>query len=115
MTQAGELRHRVQVMTMTDARDELGGRTNAPALVATLWAKVAPTGGSSSFKQGRMESTCTHLVTFRATDLVKAGHVIRLGNSLEATRWLRVDSTERRQERGWWLECSCTEVPTWPG
>jgi len=109
------LRNRVQVMAMTDARDEVGGRTNTPALVATLWAKVTPLGGSSAFKNGRMESTVTHLVTFRATDLVKAGHVIRLGNSLEASRWLRIDSLTRKQERGWWIEATCTEVPTWPG
>lgn len=114
MTTAGSLNKRVQVMTMTDARDELGGRSNTPALVATLWARVTPTGGSAAYATGRMESSRTHLVTFRMTELVKPGHVIRLGNSVEDTRWLRIETVARKHEAEWWLECDCLELPTWP-
>lgn len=52
--QAGQLRHRVTLQTVTETRDAVGGLVESWATTATLWAAVEPLRGREFF-QARAE------------------------------------------------------------
>lgn len=106
----GELRHRVKILEVSGALDELGGRTNNTIELGSFWAGVQPLGGSSSFRYGRFENSKTHLVTMRGNSVAKPGRVVLF----EDSRWLRIDNVTRVGEETWWLELECVEVPSFP-
>lgn len=115
MPNLGELNKRVRVLQRSDVRDEVGGITNTPTLVATLWAKVVPVGTGNSYQDGRLESNRTHVVTFRSNEVVKVGHMLQVPvPEGQPQRYLRVMGVKRVRELEWWLECDCEERDSWP-
>lgn len=66
-TTIGRLRHRLKVQTLTESRDEFGGR-GAEEWVdepGTVRGEVEPTGGRELFQNGGVQAQATHRVKMR--------------------------------------------------
>ena len=61
----GWLRHRVTIESAAGAPDGAGGETVIWDTLATLWARVEPTGASERIVAGHLSGVVTHDVTIR--------------------------------------------------
>lgn len=62
----GRMRHRVQVQTLTESRDEFGGKAGDTwADGDIVRAEVEPTGGRELFQNGGVQAQATHRVRMR--------------------------------------------------
>ena len=63
---AGNLRHRVQIQSVTQTRDAFGGHTNAWATDATVWGSVEPLEGKELTEAQAVNARATVRVRIRA-------------------------------------------------
>ena len=68
MTEPGNLRHRVSILSSTVTPDGIGGGTRAAVSVATLWARVEPTSAREVVRAGGIRDQRWWRVTIRYPD-----------------------------------------------
>ncbi len=61
----GKFRHRVEIQTYTETRDEEGGSIRTWGTDATVWAKVNPISGIEREEGRQTESKLSHRITMR--------------------------------------------------
>lgn len=108
---AGALRHRVQVQTPTQTKDDTGGYTEAWATIADgdCWADVRPASGGfiDRIFGARVAGVTTQMVTIRYIPSVTTACRVVLGS-----RYLNVRGVADVDERGRWLLLACEESGT---
>lgn len=80
--QAGKLRERVTIQTVTRTSDGGGGFTEAWANTATVWARVEPLTGREAFEAMQVASTMSHRVVIRKRTVTPQQRVIWKGKTL---------------------------------
>ncbi len=64
MAVIGEMRHRIEIHTITKVADAFGkSQTETDTLTATVWAQMTPSGGGEAKEAGK--PTATNTVIFR--------------------------------------------------
>lgn len=101
----GELRHRVTLEAPVDAPDGAGGFTRTFTAIATLWARITPSGAREDFVEQRAEQAVSYVVTIRwRGDVTKDMRFVHRG------RRLRIQSAFDPDERRRFLFCQCEEI-----
>jgi SPP1 family predicted phage head-tail adaptor len=101
----GALRHRVTLEAPIDAPDGAGGFSRSFTPVATLWARIAPSGVREDFVEQRAEQATNYVVTIRwRNDVSKDMRFVYRG------RKLRIQSVLDPDERRRFLICACEEI-----
>ena len=103
--EAGALRHRVAIQEPVEARNSYNEAINTWALVAVVWAWVAPLAGREFFAAEHVQSEITHRVRLR----YRAGITSEM-RVVYAGRVLMIQSVIDRGERRRELELMCREV-----
>lgn len=103
--QAGRLRHRVALQSVALTADAVGGQTETPATVATVWAAVEAVGGTEYQAQDGVHGALTHRVRIR----YRTG-ITRTMRVLWGTRVLEIESVEDPDDRQRELHLLCREV-----
>lgn len=62
---AGALRHRVEIQTSAEVRDDIGGVRRVWMTVGAAWADIAPLKGSEVFSAQAIEARLSHKITLR--------------------------------------------------
>ena len=99
------MRHRVEVLSKSAARDSFGAEVISWVTVATVWASVEPLRGREYIeaKQGQVE--VSHRVGMRAFPAVDSSMRLRISGG----RVLEIESVIDPLERGERLELMCAE------
>ncbi|MGD9545209.1 MAG: phage head closure protein [Methylocystis sp.] len=99
------LRYRVTLEAPIDTPDDAGGYARSFTPVASLWARIAPSGAREDFVEQRAEQATTHIVTIRwRSDVAKDMRFVHRG------RELRIQSAFDPDERRRFLICQCEEI-----
>lgn len=102
---AGELRHRIQLQSATEAQDSTGNPTKTWSTYDTVWAASLSQMSREFWLMQRHVATVTHVLKIRYRPTVKAtDRVLFDGRTLEINGV--VDPEARRRE----LHLACTEV-----
>lgn len=105
MIRAGSLRHSVVIQERTLTADAYGGRTEAWATFATVWANVEPLSSSEQWRAQQVQSSVSHKVTIRYLAGIDSKMRVKHG-----TRYLHIGSIRNVDERNIELELLCTEA-----
>lgn len=62
---AGSLRHRITIQTITEGKDSGGGPTETPVTLYTVWASVSPLVGRELTNAQLINSEITHKIVMR--------------------------------------------------
>ncbi len=104
MMRAGPLRHRVQIQTVTETVDAIGGISPVWATTATLWAAVEPLRGDERATQQQIDAAVTHRVRMRhGTDISPKDRLVHLGRTFDIASVLNVGERDKQ------LEIMCSE------
>lgn len=102
---AGDLRHKVQIQTPTEATDSQGGAEFTWATVASVWAAIEPLSSREQSYQATIQVVATHRVTLRYTALLT-----NRSRLLYGARIFEIISRVNAEERGEQLVLICNEV-----
>ena len=102
----GDLRRRVTLEQPATTADGMGGVSTTWTTLATVWAAVAPKGGTEKLHADQLTSTITYDVTIRYRKDVDAS--MRVGYE---GRTLRILGVIDQDERHRFLTLSCDEWP----
>jgi len=102
---SGQLRHRVQIQNLTQARSsDYGDVQDTASPLAWVWASVEPLSGRERWTAQQVAPDVTHRVRMRyRSDVTPAVQLIH------NTRTLRVESAINLEERDEQLELLCIE------
>jgi SPP1 family predicted phage head-tail adaptor len=104
LMEAGKLRHRITIQSLTEAKNELAETEETPASVVTLWASVEPLSGRELFLVQQYSSEITHRVRIRYYPGLTPRHQIVFGS-----RTFNIISIINKEERNIELELLCKE------
>jgi SPP1 family predicted phage head-tail adaptor len=105
MLQAGKLRHRIQIVEPTLARDSSGGwDVNAATPVVNAWASVEALAGRELYAAQQKVSQVTHKVTIRYRDGIKSKQNVWFHD-----RMFEIQAVENPDERTKMLVLLCLE------
>ncbi len=109
---AGELRHRVTVQTLTPTRDTEGGRTTAATtLAAGLPCAVESVGRDQGVDGGQLTSTTRRRLRIRSRSDVKPGQrAVVTYRETGLSETFQIESVERGDDRGFETHLYCTAV-----
>lgn len=103
--QAGQLRHRVKIMDLTNAQGPLGGTsTDNTAEFCETWASVYTLIGSEKFAAAQQNSLVTHKITIRYRDGIRARQAVLFDG-----RYYDIESVLDPDGRKKMLELNCIE------
>lgn len=102
---AGKLRHRIAIEQVTSTGDGYGGRSEAWATFATVWAFVKPLRGHEYFQAQQMQAKVTHNIKMRYRQGVTHKMRVRYGS-----RILNIVSVINPDEKGRELVLMCEEA-----
>jgi len=102
---AGKLRHRVIIEQVTSTDDGYGGRSDAWATFATVWASVKPLRGHEYFQAQQMQAKVTHKVKIRYLQGVTHKMRVKYGS-----RILNIVSVINPDEKSRELVLMCEEA-----
>jgi SPP1 family predicted phage head-tail adaptor len=106
--EAGKLRERLVIQSLTRVSDGGGGSTTSFSDVATVWGAVAPVSGTEGFEAGSVRSKQTHNVWIRYRTGLKPSEMrLKWG-----TRLLNITSVEDKTGRKATLVLGCEELLT---
>ncbi len=98
------LRQRLTLEELQRTSDEGGGFSEDWVAVATVFARLRPTGGGEGVESGRLTGTVTHEVVLRYRDGVVPAMRFR-----QAVRIFHILAVIDVEERRRWLKCLCEE------
>ena len=101
---AGNLRHRVQVQSLTIAPDTWGAGEETWTTVHNVWAAIWPLRGVESLEQMKLESEVTHKIRIRYHSGITPKHRIKW-----ESRLFNIKSIINVDERNIYLEIMATE------
>jgi SPP1 family predicted phage head-tail adaptor len=104
MNSIGKMRYRVKLESATDTTDSGGGRSQAYATKAFLYANIKPISGTETFRQGKVASDTTHELIIRYRSDIDTKYRICYG-----TRVFNIKSILNIDERDRFLKLSCKE------
>ncbi len=105
--QAGRLRHRLEIQTATEVRDDIGGVRFDWLPLRTVWGSVEPLRAKELFEAQKIEGRLSHRVTLRDYPSFSQQWRLRL---VPTTRIFQVHSTRDIEERGRMLEVLAMEI-----
>jgi len=82
MLEAGKLRHKVQLQSITTTRDEFGGVVKAWATVANTFADISYVSGKEYIVSGQLKAPITARLTIRKRANVDATMRVLYGNTV---------------------------------
>lgn len=103
--QAGTLRHRLTLKTVTTSKDSFGGTIEAEATFATVWGAVEPLAGRELMVAQQMQSEVTHKITIRYLAGLTSEMHLYFG-----TREFQILSVLNSQERDIEMVLMCKEL-----
>ncbi len=103
--QAGRLRHRIELQSATETRNEYGEATASWSTYATVWAAVEPLRGAERYSAQQAQAEEITRVVIRFRDDVSPKHRVKYGG-----RYLYINSVINPRERSRTLELMCTEA-----
>ena len=84
----GTLNQRATIRAQTLTPDGGGGYSESWDVVATLWARLEPVGGSDLYLADRLESRARHKITIRRNTAIAAGQRVQIAARTFAIRAL---------------------------
>ena len=110
MVDAGQLRHRVEIQSLTESRNAHGGVTRTAATVAKRWARIEPLQGREFFDAQAVDATITHRVTLRYYSGLTPSHTIKYHDAgADTDRTLNIVSIQNTEELDAVQVCMCRE------
>lgn len=65
-TRAGQLRHRLEIQSLTEGSDGVGGKPKTPSTVETVWGSIRrATEVEAFYDDGRQVNVVTHIIETR--------------------------------------------------
>lgn len=102
--QAGKLRHRVVIQSVSEALDSYGQPALTWSTVTTVWGSVEPLTGNEAWKAKQINADVTHRVVIRHYDGLTPKHRLQ-----HDSRTLEILSVRNFEERGIYDEVLCKE------
>ena len=102
--EGGKLRHRAELQSFAETRDDYGQAIKSYATFATVWARVEPLTGRELIEAQQLNSRVTHKVTIRHQPFAKP-----ISRILFKTRPLEVVSVLDKDERRIEMKIICIE------
>ncbi|MFN3744473.1 MAG: phage head closure protein [Hyphomicrobiaceae bacterium] len=100
----GRLRHRLRLEAASRAPDGGGGAAETWTVIAELWGRIQPTGGTEFFEADGLSGRISHEITLRyRPDVTPAMRLASGSRRFEIMAVIVID--ERRR----WLKCLCME------
>lgn len=105
--QAGKLRHRLDIETATEARDDIGGVRFDWRRLTTVWGQVEPLRARELFEAAKIEGRLSHRITLRHYPDFSQQWRLRLRGT---ARIFQVHSLRNIEERDRTIEILAMEV-----
>lgn len=102
---AGQLRHRVELQSVSEARDSYGAAVLTYTTADTVYSSIEPLDGSESWDAKQIEAGNTHVVTVRGTATVTPRYRVKFGS-----RYFDIASVVNIDERGFVKRLICKET-----
>jgi SPP1 family predicted phage head-tail adaptor len=102
---AGELRQKLTIQTLTRTPDGYGGYTKAWNDFATTWAKIQPLRGDERYKAQQVMNTVSHKITLRYLDGIKPQM-----RAISGSRIFNILAVINVEEKNELIELLCEEV-----
>lgn len=103
--QAGKLRHRIELQSWTEKRNDYGEITKIWATYVRVWASIEPLRGTEALIAQQVSAELSHKVRIRYNSSVTAKDRIKFG-----TRIFSINSARNIDEKNIEQELLCKEV-----
>lgn len=101
----GDMRERVQILTYTDTRDQIGGTVRSWTTLATVWARVEEMSAGEQYHREQIQTSAQFAVTIRfRADVTVNQRITWRGRRFEISG--RPNPDERRR----FLRLACKEL-----
>ena len=101
----GDLRHRIELQSVTRTADGMGGFTESWATVSTVWAAIWPNAAKEVLENQQLGLNVTHRIRIRYHATVTAAWRIKFG-----TRYFNIVSILNPNEQNRLLDLICEEA-----
>lgn len=102
---AGKLRHRLNLMAVTETPDGLGGVTTSYALLASVWGSIERVSETERLNAGMLQNVITHKIRIRQIDGLSVSDRVDFGS-----RQFEIVELNDVEERSYVMELRCMEV-----
>lgn len=101
----GQLNKRVTIQYKTRVSDDMGGFTTTWNDLATVWARIRPTGARELIQGMQPDIVVTHVVRIRHRDHFRGDYRLKFGQ-----RYFDIKSIINPEEKNEWLDLVCKEA-----
>lgn len=103
---SGKLRHVVELHTLSQVPDGVGGQPGTYSLFATVFASIDQVSESEKLNAGMLHNVITHKIRIRFCDGLTDSDQVRFGPT---PRIFEIVSIENVQERNYVMDLMCLE------